>query len=108
MGVMEELNALCGGLSWRFNYYVGETDQGAEVVVLDLAKAFERVSLPVVRACATHFNFPRKFCGCYAGTFSTSDAFSLKGVWLSGPRPSRPFSQGQVELFAPAHCAVCG
>ena len=42
-------------------------DQGAVALDLDLAKAFERVSLPVVWAWATHFIFPRKrvLCGCF-------------------------------------------
>ena len=31
---------------------------GSSALVLDLAKAFERVSLPVVWAWATHFSFP--------------------------------------------------
>ena len=35
-------------------------DQGALALVLDLAKAFERVSLPVVWAWATHFSFPKE------------------------------------------------
>ena len=38
-------------------------------MVLDLAKAFERVSLLVVWAWVTHFSFPRKIlrvlCGCF-------------------------------------------
>ena len=46
-----------------------EEDQGALALVLDLAKAFDRVSFPVVWAWATHFNFSRKIlrvlCGCF-------------------------------------------
>ena len=37
-----------------------EEDPGAGALVLDLAKAFGRVSLLVVWAWATHFSFPRK------------------------------------------------
>ena len=44
----------------RFNGKARAEDQGAVASVLDLAKAFERVSLPVVWAWATHFSFPRK------------------------------------------------
>ena len=40
----------------RFKYRAGEEDVGAVAVVLDLAKAFERVSLLVVWAWATHFS----------------------------------------------------
>ena len=34
---------------WPRWYRAGKEDQGAAALVLDLAKAFERVSLPVVR-----------------------------------------------------------
>ena len=43
----------------RFSGKAKEEDQGAVALVLDLAKAFERVSLPVVWAWAAHFSFPR-------------------------------------------------
>ena len=52
----------------RFNGKAKDEGQGALAMVLDPAKAFERVSLPVVWAWATHFSFPRKvlrvLCGC--------------------------------------------
>ena len=41
----------------EIDYQAGE---GAIALVLDLTKAFERVSLPVVWAWATHFNFAKK------------------------------------------------
>ena len=44
----------------RCNGKAKAEEQGALTLILDLAKAFERVSLPVVWAWATHFNFPRK------------------------------------------------
>ena len=44
----------------RLNYRAGEEDLDALALVLDLAKAFERVSLLVVWAWATHFSFPKK------------------------------------------------
>ena len=49
-----------------FKYRAPEEDQGASL--LDLAKAFERVSLLVVWAWATHFIFPTKIlrvCGYF-------------------------------------------
>ena len=52
----------------RFNYHAGEKDHGAIALVLDLTKASEWVSLPVVWALATHFCFPRKIlrvCGYF-------------------------------------------
>ena len=44
----------------RFSGHAKGVDQGAVALVLDQAKVFERVSLPVVWAWATHFSFPRK------------------------------------------------
>ena len=44
----------------RVNGKAKEGDQGALALVLVLPKAFERVSLPVVWAWATHFSFPRE------------------------------------------------
>ena len=41
----------------RFNGRAKAEDRGAVAWVPDLAKAFERVSLPVVWAWATHFSF---------------------------------------------------
>ena len=52
----------------RFKYRAGE-DLGAVALVLDLAKAFERVSLPVVWAWATLFSFPRKILRVLCGYF---------------------------------------
>ena len=47
----------------------GKEDQGAAALVLDVAKAFERVSLFVVWAWATHFSFPRKILRVLCGYF---------------------------------------
>ena len=74
----------------RFNGRTKAEDRVAVALVLDLAKAFERVSLPVFWALATHFSFPRKvlrvlcghfehqwrvqFAGCAAGPLTTSTA----------------------------------
>ena len=51
----------------RINGKAKEEDQGALALILDLAKAFERVSLPVV--WATHFSFPRKILRVLCGYF---------------------------------------
>ena len=53
----------------RFNGKAKAEEQGAVVLVSDLAKAFERVSLPVVWAWATHFNIPRKILRVLGGYF---------------------------------------
>ena len=60
------------------NFQAGEKCQGAVPLGFDLAKAFERVRLPVVWACATN---TLCFCGCYAGTASIRDECSLNDVW---------------------------
>ena len=44
----------------KYNYNVEELDQCAVTMVVDLAKAFEKVQLKVVRACAMHFGFPQQ------------------------------------------------
>ena len=45
----------------------GEKEKGVITPVLDLPTAFERVSLPVVWAWATHFDFPRKILRMLCG-----------------------------------------
>ena len=40
-------------------------------------------------------NSPGRYCGCYAGTSSTTGEFSLKDMWRSRSRPPRPLSLGQ-------------
>ena len=62
MGEMEELNEQFGEFLWRWrgSNTEQEEDLGAVALVLDLAKAFERVSLPVAWGWATQCRFPRK------------------------------------------------
>ena len=69
MAEMEEPNKRCGGNidGDGKNGMVKEGEQGAVALVLDLAKALERVSLPVVWAWATHFSFPRKILRVLCG-----------------------------------------
>ena len=62
-----------------------QDDQGAVALVLDLAQAFERVSLLVVWAWATH---SRKILRCCAVISSTRGEYSSKGAWRSRFRPS--------------------
>ena len=91
----------------KFKSQAGEKDQGAVALVLDLAKAFERVSLPVVWAWATHFSIPGKIMPLLcAGTSIISEAFSLKDALRSRSGPPRPFSQVEVELLACAQCVA--
>ena len=48
-------------------------------LVLDLAKAFERVSFPVVWAWATHFSFPRKILRVLCGYFEHQRRVQFEG-----------------------------
>ena len=64
-GMLGRESVQCG---WRCSWWtdlilsrVKWMNQGAITLVLDLAKTFERVSLPVVWAWTTHSNVPRKF-----------------------------------------------
>ena len=90
----------------RFDGKAKEEDQGALALVLDLAKAFERVSLPVVWAWATHFSFPRQILRvvCLV-TWSTRGECSLKDVWRSRSGPLWPSCQGQSG--AACFCVSC-
>ena len=63
----------------RFKYRAGEEDLGAVALVLDLAKAFERVSLPVVWAWATHFSFPREISRVLCGHFEQQRRVQFEG-----------------------------
>ena len=77
-------------------------EQGAVALVLDLAKAFERVSLPVVWAWATHFGFPS------AVISSTRGECILNNVWRSLSGPSRPSCQGRsgAACFCILYCKM--
>ena len=70
----------------KFKHQAEEKDQGAIALVLDLAKAFRRVSLPVVWAWATSSASQERSCRCYAGT--------------SGTRGSEEGKEGKSEMIA--------
>ena len=85
----------------RFDGKAKEEDQGAVALVLDLAKAFERVSLPVVWAWATHFSFPRKILRVLCGYFEHQRSVQFEGC---AAEPLRTITARiQVELLAIAH-----
>ena len=63
----------------RFKYGAGEEELGAVASVLDLAKAFEPFSLPVVWAWATHFSFPWKILRVLSGYFEHQRRVQFKG-----------------------------
>ena len=54
-------------------------DQGAVALVLDLAKAFERVSFPVVWAWATHLSFTMKILRVLCGYFEHQRRVQFEG-----------------------------
>ena len=63
----------------KYRYRAGKEDQGAVALVLDLAKAFERVSFPVVWAWATHFSFRRKILRVLCGYFEHQRRVQFQG-----------------------------
>ena len=79
MAEMEELSRVWEILMEMFKYRAAEEDRGAVTAVLDLAKVFERVSLPVVCAWATHFSFPRKILRVLCGHFEHQRRVQFEG-----------------------------
>ena len=65
----------------RDNYCAGHRDQGAIALVLDVVKAFERVSLPFVWAWATHFNFTRKISSVLYGYSEHQREGAVRRMW---------------------------
>ena len=63
----------------RLNGKAKAEDQGALALVLDLAKAFERVSLLVFWAWATHFSLPRKILRVLCGYFEHQRRLQFEG-----------------------------
>ena len=63
----------------RFKCRAGEEDFGEVALVLNLAKPFERVSLPMVGAWATHFSFPRKVLRVLCGYFEHQRRVQFEG-----------------------------
>ena len=88
----------------RFNGKAKEEGQGA--VVLDLAKAFERVSLPVVSAWATHFTFPRKILRVLCGLFRAPEEGTVRRMCGRAAPDHHGLARVQVELVAFTNCAA--
>ena len=70
--------------------------------VVDLAKAFERASLEVVWAWATHSNFPRRILRVLCGYFRHQRRVQFEDCVAEPLRRSRPFHQVEVELLEEA------
>ena len=79
-----------------YNYNVEELDKGAATVVVDLAKAYEKLQLKVVLAWTTHVGFPQR---TIPGTLSTSRECCLKGVLRICCIPLRSSSRILVAAF---------
>ena len=87
----------------RFNGKANAEDQGAVALILDLAKAFERVSLPAVWAWATHFSFPRNFLRVLCGYFEHQRRVQFEGCAaepLTAITATLPGSKWSCLLFA--------
>ena len=90
----------------RFKHRAGEEDPGAVDLVLDLAKAFERVSLPVLWAWATHFNFLRKILRMLCGYFEHQRRMQFEGCVADPLQTITDISLDVMELLAPTHCVA--
>ena len=87
----------------------GEEVLGAVALVLDLAKAFGRVSLPGGLVLGDALQLPKDDLGGALWVFlSTRGACSLKDVWRSRSRPSRLSCQGPsgVACFYGLCCSM--
>ena len=87
----------------RFKNRAGGGDLGAVALVLDLAKAFERVGFPVFWAWAAHFSFARKML-----LLRAPEASAVQRM-CGGAAPDHHgyLARIQVELRAPT-CCVAG
>ena len=91
----------------RFNGKAKEEDHGALALVLDLAMAFEHVSLPVVWAWATHFSFPRKILRVLCGYFEHAEASAVRRTrGRAAPDHYGHLARVKVELLSFAYCAT--
>ena len=78
----------------RFKDPAGE-DLGAVSLVLDLAQAFELVSLHVVCVWTTHFSFPRKILRVLCGYFEHQRRVQFEGCAAESLRTITAILQGQ-------------
>ena len=89
----------------RFSYHAGERDQGAIALVLDLVKAFDRVSLPVVSAWATHFKFSHDYFACAMRVLRAPAEGAVRRMCGRTALDHHSRSPSvNVELLAPTRC----
>ena len=89
----------------RFSGNAKGEDQGTVALVLDPAKAFERVSLPVVWVWATHFSFPRKILRVLCGDFEHQRRVQFEGCATEPLRTITAILPGS-KLLPIAHCVA--
>ena len=91
----------------RFYGKAKEQDQGAVALVLDLAKAFKRVSLPVVWAWAMHLSFPRKISRVLCGYFEHQRRVQFEGCLAVPLHTITAILPGsKVELLTSTYCVA--
>ena len=90
----------------RFKYRAGEENLKA-VLVQDLTKAFERVSLAVVWTWATHFSFASKILRVLYGYFEHQRHVQLAGCVAEPLRTITAILPGsKVKLHASTYCVA--
>ena len=91
-----------------FKHRASEEVVGAVALVLDLAKAFEWVSLPEVWAGRRTSASQGRSCGCCMGISSTTSECSSKDVWRSRSRLSQLSCQGRsgVACLYGSYCRM--
>ena len=90
----------------RFKSRAEEEDLGAVALVLDLAKAFERVSLLVMWAWATHFSFPSKILRVLCRYFEHQRPSAVRRM-CGGTAPDHHGHLVRVKVvYFSTHCAA--
>ena len=90
----------------RFDGMAKEEEQEAVALVLDVAKAFERVSLPVVLGLGNALQLPKEdIDGVVRILRAPRSECSSKGVWRSRSGPPRPSCQGRSGVAC--FCVLC-
>ena len=90
-----------------FKYQAKEDGQGALALVLDLAKAFERVNLPVVWASAMYIIFPKEDLASAVRLFRASEERAVRRMCGGAATDHHGhLAKVKVELLAPTNCVA--
>ena len=91
----------------RYRERAGREDQGAVVLVLDLAKAFERVRLPVVWAWGNALQLPKEDLASAVRILRAPVASAVRRMCGGAALDHHGhLARVEVELRASAHCAA--